>query len=82
MPQRREVGRPVIICPHCGSNLSDRVLIIYPPHPRPDFSGPSVWQLPKVRGRMAARAFHEGREITSRHVRGATSRCRRPPYGM
>jgi hypothetical protein len=34
MPQRVEGGR-TIICPHCGSDISDRVLIIYPPHPGP-----------------------------------------------
>jgi hypothetical protein len=40
-------GGRTIICPHCGSDISDRVLIICPPHLGPDFSGPSVWHCPR-----------------------------------
>ena len=50
MPQDREGGRTLIICPHCGSDVADRVLIIYPLHPGPDFNGPSVWHCPRCGG--------------------------------
>ena len=43
MPKRVEDGRPVVICPHCKSDITRSVLVVYPPHPGPDFSGPSVW---------------------------------------
>ena len=46
MPERVEVGR-TIICPHCGSDISNRVLIVYPRHPGPAFSGPSMWHCPE-----------------------------------
>jgi hypothetical protein len=61
MPQRVESGR-IIICPHCGSDISDRVLIIYPPHPGPNFSGPSVWYCLECRGEWPREPAKEGQK--------------------
>ena len=46
MPEHVEDGRPVVICPRCHKDVSGRVIIVYPPHPGPAFSGPSVWHCP------------------------------------
>ena len=61
MPQRVEGGR-TIICPHCGSDISDRVLIIYPPDPGPAFSGPSMWHCPECGREWPRKPGVKGRE--------------------
>jgi hypothetical protein len=55
MPLGKPLGKPqagrstwtegctVLICPHCGKEVSGRVLIVYLPHSGPAFSGPSSW---------------------------------------